>query len=366
MHIGTTIYYTLAFALSFFFASKWEKSELKSNRILYLLFSFSIIAIFCGIRFFVGNDYVGYYNGFSLIHKNSEFVEKLRWEPGIIFIIWIFKSSPIGYIPFLFVCTVITYFFIFKTLVREDVLKWGIFFTFTLGLLIMANDQVRQGVALSIFLYSIQYIEKGNFRKYLLWLIVASMFHFSALGLILVYFITKIKFSALTWVILLVISYLLMQFHVVYELLYSIALKIPYYGEHFASKTEYFQVGAFRTGLGILFKNFIAIIIAVLYNKLERPLYAKIFLMGAILANLTTGFMLIERFSYYMVYTNILVLPFLFKQRNFKQIAIVIATVCLIYFELQSLFALEKHGAVPYRTIFFENLKNPPKEFLKR
>ena len=37
--------------------------------------------------------------------------------------------------------------------------------------------------------------------------------------------------------------------------------------------------------------------------------------------------------------------------------------IILIYFSVESFTGLEKHGAVPYRTILNEDLENPPAEY---
>lgn len=361
----TVFAYVVALLFAFFFAFKAEKYKNKKNKVYFYSLAFIVIVLFCGLRFFVGNDYSGYYYNFQRISTyNLSFFEQ-RWEPGIYLIIQIFENSKIGYFFFLFTCSVITYIFIFKALIYENVLQWGIFFTFTLGLLIMANDQVRQAVSLSIFLFSIKYIEQNNFKKYLKWIIVAALFHYSAIALIPIYFLKNVKLNSFIFSILIIVTYIGFRLGIFYDLIFVLIGKIPYYGELYLARERFFDIDQTGSGLTILFKTLIALFIAVFYNKINKPIYATLFLYGSILANISVGFMPIERFSYYLIYTNIIVLPLMLKHNFTKPFTRGLVVVAFIYFLLVSFFGLEKHGAVPYRTIFNKNIASPKSEYIK-
>lgn len=360
----TVLAYTLAFFIAFFFASKAERFKHEKNRNFYYNLSLMTIILFCGLRFFVGNDYYDYYKIFQDASKyNLSFIEQ-RWEPGIYLIVQIFKNSQIGYFLFLFTCTVITYIFIFKALVYHNVLRWGVFFIFTLGLLIMANDQVRQAVALSIFLYSIKHIEQNNFIKYMKWIFIASLFHYSAIALIPIYFLKRLKLNSFIFSILIIISFIGYKYGIFYKIIFSIIEKVPFYGDIYLARQRFFEIDNSGLGLKILFNSLIALFVALYYNKINKPIYATLFLYGSIIALISVGFMPFERFSYYLVYTNIIVLPIMLKHNYTKQLAKVLIVVSFIYFFIASLYGFEKHGAVPYRTIFNENIVSPNYEYL--
>lgn len=361
----TALAYATALLFAFFFAYFAENYKYKKNKIYFYCLAFIVIILFCGLRFFVGNDYSGYYYNFQRISiYNLSFIEQ-RWEPGIYLITQIFKNSKIGYFFFLFTCSLITYIFIFKTLIYKNVLKWGIFFTFTLGLLIMANDQVRQAVALSIFLFSIKYIEQNNFKKYLKWIIVAAFFHYSAIALIPLYFIKNIKLNSFIFSVLIIVTYIGFRLGIFYQFIFAVIGKIPFYSELYLARERFFDIDQTGSGLTILFKTLIALFVAVFYNKINKPIYATLFLYGSILANISVGFMPIERFSYYLIYTNIIVLPLMLKHKFTKLFTKGLVVVAFIYFLLVSFFGLEKHGAVPYRTIFNNNIASPKSEYIK-
>jgi len=55
----------------------------------------------------------------------------------------------------------------------------------------------------------------------------------------------------------------------------------------------------------------------------------------------------------------------MFNNKFTKTFAKGYAIIAFIYFLLVSLYGLEKHGAVPYRTILNENLASPKIEYIQ-
>ena len=360
---ASLLFYCSALFLSLLFAFISDNFKNNKNKLFFCILSFLVIVLFCGLRFFVGNDYEGYFHHFAHIRKYDLNFFEQRFEPGSYIIALVFKNSKIGYFLYLFTCTIITYIFIFKALLHNKALKWGVFFTFTLGFLIMANDQVRQAVALSVFLYSIKFIEQRNLKKYLLWIFIATLFHYSALALIPLYFIKRLRLRPLIWVLLIILSYIGYVYGIFYNLIFSIIGKVPFYGEIYLARERFFEIDNSGGGLAILFKTLFALFVAVFYNKTNKSIYATIFLIGSIIANISVGFMPIERLSYYFIYTNIIVFPLLLQNNFTKNLTRILVIISLTFFILQSFYALEKHGAVPYRTILNENIESPKNEY---
>ena len=56
-------------------------------------------------------------------------------------------------------------------------------------------NQVRQMLAVSIVLYSFYYMKNNNFKKYCMWILIAAMFHNSALIMLPCYFICQLEFN---------------------------------------------------------------------------------------------------------------------------------------------------------------------------
>ena len=81
---------------------------------------------------------------------------------------------------------------------------------------------IRQGIAVGLFLFSLQYIEQKKFAHYLLWVTAAASFHSSALVLYPLYFICNRVLSSKVIVLVLAISVLcfLLNIDIVSPLLY--------------------------------------------------------------------------------------------------------------------------------------------------
>lgn len=69
--------------------------------------------------------------------------------------------------------------------------------------------QIRQGVASSIFLYSIKYINSREFGKYFLWNIIGATFHISALAVIPLYLLGLIGLHKKLFIMLIPVAYCL-------------------------------------------------------------------------------------------------------------------------------------------------------------
>lgn len=354
-------WYIFSLSVSFVLARGYEKSpDHTLKKKLYLLSVFLFVLFFCGFRFFVGNDYGGYVEGFYLIQKYESNVT--LWEPAYYYLNYMFSDLDTGYWSVIFVSSFISCFFLFITLCREKILKWGLFFTFTLGLLIFMNNGIRQGIAITIFMYSTRYILEGKFIKYICVILLAACFHYSAFILIFVYFLRNMRLSSWIWLTILVVTFILQYTGVFRMLLAQLTVHIPYYGTGYGMKEDTF-VSDETLGLGVLYKFLIALVVAIFYKQLDSPFYATLFLVGAVLNNMFFGMLLFERISNYLIFTNVIVFAHLVTRPALRQVKYCLLSVVLIYYSLQSLTGLEKDGAVPYRTIINEDLENPPAEY---
>lgn len=322
----------------------------------YIGIAFLIVFLFCSCRYYVGNDYGNYVYAFT---KYRDWGNYSVFEPGFDFLYFLFGSNPVGYLWVFAIAAFITYFFVFKALIREHSVTWGVYFLFTLGFLTCANDQIRQGIAIAIFIYATRFIQSGEFKKYLCCIAGAFLFHYSALVLIFAYFIRNVKFSGWIWAILIIGAYALHLIGFWQDYMARLIMKIPYYGEIYAQSVRFLIAEETSSGVGVLFIACLGLSMALVYNKLQRPLFATIYLCGTLLQIVSIGFMAIERVSYYMVFTNILAFPLLLKCRRTKYIGIGVVVATFLYYSLQSYYGLEKHGAVPYRTFFYENIEEP-------
>ncbi|WP_097014276.1 EpsG family protein [Anaerocolumna aminovalerica] len=150
-----------------------------------------IVFIFTAFRYDIGWDYMAYYNtirynAITNIISNNEYAT-----------IWLIDISKNLGIPNLYfvVNTFICLFFILTTVKKysKDVWLSLIFFLSFPLFYLNSLSVIRLFSALAISFYGFKYIEKKNFIHYLITIVIASLFHRSALIALAFYFLKDIK-----------------------------------------------------------------------------------------------------------------------------------------------------------------------------
>ena len=151
----------------------------------YMTFFLSInLIIFFGLRYNVGVDYNLYYETISNI-SGYEF-ERLEPAFKIIAIISHYLSPHLTFILGSTIYTLALFKFNIKYSPWPS-LSFLLFLSFPF-LLLSSLNLIRQFIAISIILFSIDYLINRKFIHYFLSIIIASLFHKSALILLFIYF----------------------------------------------------------------------------------------------------------------------------------------------------------------------------------
>ena len=147
-----------------------------------VIFPLILFAIIFGMRYDVGVDHLGYLHGYlDKIHvgKNeplfflfAEIGWKLNWHYVLYF----------GVIAF---AQVLFFFYAFNN--ERYIYPFLVFFLFTNGEWIFWMNGIRQALAMCIWIFSIKYIEEKKLWRYLIWCVVATLIHKSAIVLIVFY-----------------------------------------------------------------------------------------------------------------------------------------------------------------------------------
>lgn len=329
----------------------------KTNNKLYLIISFTCLWLFCGLRFYVGNDYENYVAGFFAIKNNSV---DILWEPSYYAINKLFSFSNIGYIYVFLTSSLIVLIFLYRACLNLKIVKYGIFFSLILGFVIYTNNAVRQGVAMSIFLFSIKFLEERKGLKYLVCILLATSFHYTAFILLFLYPFKNIRLTSLHWVIIIIIACAIQSTGILRSNFFNILNIIPYYSDGYMLDERFIE--DVPVGIGYVYRVCLILIVAFYLPNFnhKHQLYAQLFLLGGILYILSWGLHLFERIAFYLYYTNCISYAIIFSKKiNYRGLKPLIMMCTTFYFVIQSLWGLEKDGAVPYRTIFFENLNQP-------
>lgn len=146
------------------------------------IFPLLIFAVIFGMRYDVGVDHISYLDKYlwkEQIGKNDlifDLLTEIGWKLNIHFV---FYFSILAFIQVFF------FFYAFKD--ERYLFPFLVFFLFTNGEFLFWMNGIRQALAMCIWIFSLKYIEEKKIWKYLLWGIVAILFHKSAIILLIFY-----------------------------------------------------------------------------------------------------------------------------------------------------------------------------------
>lgn len=174
-------------------------SDLKPRNVVLFCLLF-VLALFSGLRGPIDRDYVGYYNYFIAISSNIS----VNVEPSFTILSKIIQVFDLEII-FLFVIYSIigvSLKFISLTKISNDYIYYSILIYFSHYFLLMEMTQIRAGVAAGFVLLSIIQIEKKNIFLFLIFIISASLFHYSAFIILPLYFLSSSKVPFIYYILI--------------------------------------------------------------------------------------------------------------------------------------------------------------------
>lgn len=200
----------LAIVISISFASKEDRlvysngEDYSSSSISYIGFiAIAVILIlFEGLRSStVGSDTGGYCRGFMFRTSqwwNLDFstVKVLLEEPGLTAIDYFSELFTRNYISFLLVASTIMVTCSLIGIKNASVnFTASLFVYITLAFYLFGFAGLRQGLAISVFILSYKYTFNGEFKKYLLVVLIAALFHKSIVVAIPAYFVARLEYN---------------------------------------------------------------------------------------------------------------------------------------------------------------------------
>lgn len=141
-------------------------------------------------RVAVGNDYWVYRDNFQLIYQSRE----VSYEIGFNYIVkWI--QLLFGYDEykpvFAFFSIVTVYFFVRALYDQGNYFAFSLFLLMTGGYYFNSLNSVRYYLALAIALFAMKYVLRGEYGKFVLWVLVGTTFHKSVLLVVPVYLVAR-------------------------------------------------------------------------------------------------------------------------------------------------------------------------------
>lgn len=151
-----------------------------------------------GLQYDVGQDYIPYLRIYEAVGQISwKELPSYFYFREPVYCIYTKLMSVLfheNFAPYFLGMAFATAFFLMKGIYdRKENIVWSTYIYLSMGLFYISMNQIRQLIALSIILYSIQYIENKNWKKYLLWILIAAGIHNSALIMLPCFVLRDIK-----------------------------------------------------------------------------------------------------------------------------------------------------------------------------
>jgi transmembrane protein EpsG len=299
----------------------------------WLRLSFTLIFLFLSLRYNYGNDYKSYLEHFVDI---QHFDIEGRFEPAWQLLCLLFK--PIGFFAmtaFLAAFNCFVYYRFVKKYVPPVYYWLAVFlYVFNPYLMLVQSSAMRQSIAISIFLISIEYLYKKDIVRYFLCIGLASLFHQSALILLPLFLIFVIdwKVTNMKAAILFILFLLLLVFSN-YLAPYLNVFIVKYF-----SKYELYQEGAAKlgSGIGVLYKMiFMAFFLYYAkFNKGKNVVLFKITIFHYYFIPLALIMASMGRVAMYMEPVEIAAIPIMLigiKDSKFKSLIIAPYTLFVLY-----------------------------------
>lgn len=314
-----------------------------SLEVILVILSFSFIM---GARYGVGTDYFNYLN----IYNHSYLIKER--ELGFRLIAEFLAKNKLHFSWFFGVFAFIQMTFLYYAFDKERYLYPHFSFLLIFGAYFVPFvNVIRQGVALAIFIFSVKFIDKREFWRYLFWVSIAVLFHKSAVFVLPLYFLLRSGKdffpSRVLQVFMIACSYLALKLIYSTQILSSIFLPL----ESFLELFEYNQysienllaeknLSVVGSGMGFILMIIIDLWIVffsnqlkLFYNSRRFTIFYNLYFIGVITRILFSfSFILLRPFLYFTFVKMIILAYFIhFLWKNIKQKNMLVSLILTLF-----------------------------------
>lgn len=299
--------------------------EMCSSKTKYMSEIIIIFAFFCmfaiyAFRGVIGIDYNAYmdiYEKISRVELNQIFnvSENIGIEFGYLFVNFISYKLGMGIGGVYFFCAIIQFVFLFKAVKYYDSERKFIILTFIIfvsQIFFSGLDAVRQMVAICMFFYATKFIKEKNIWRFIIVVLLGTLFHKSILFTLPLYFILEKKISPITYtvsaLIFLIISKFFSPSDIVTMLFKNTNFADMNYLKYFVDDHYY------GSTVGVVYYLYLIMgFVFTIYQYNIKNKYSiipvNLFLMYIILFPLFTPYLSTKRISYYFFIGGALGIP---------------------------------------------------------
>jgi len=361
------VYFSLFFCLEIFSVPAGFSSGVSKRRydiFVNIFVPVLLVSLFLGLRYDVGVDYHTYEAAYYHPETSGAFSV---FEPGYKLI-----SIALGYlgVPYYVLCIIvvsISFIFSYFLFSNEPSIKrnWYWFFYFTSSYLFFCLNVQRQAVAMCIFQFAFIYIHRKQFIRYLLLILLAACFHYSALVLIMLYPLPSIfKNRGASFYFMFLVLALILQIPLkmlIEKLVIAVSSITPWarYGELIVTWET-----STGSGVGFLIRLLMTFVVILYFNKLRNK-YGALFYTSFLLYFLGTVFniyfeynMLLRRVMLAAISLNIIVYSllcdYLFRSKKLFNFFTGICVFLLFSLYFIGQIAIGSNKTMPFQFVFWK------------
>lgn len=323
------------------------------------LFSiFIVLFAVSACRLNVGNDYAKYVEFMHLIACGAyNYVPTEIGFNALVAVVYKIAGGECFLLVFAIFAFFTLWLFLKAMYEQSDSFGWSFFLFMAFGFYFSTFNTVRYYLALALALYSVKYVLKGEWGKFILLVLLGSVFHKSMLVVIPLYFLASLAWKK--WQLAVMALFCMTFFFLQDFYLKAVVFLYPSYED-----TEYLEGGIswfnILRCLGVLVFSLCYYRQAVAGSKRNR--FYFFCNLGALVLYTCCSFLpIITRIGYYLNITQILFIPAVLvkiedkRQRRFWSVAIGLAA--LGYFGLYLLRAgNDGIRVLPYQTFMFHDM----------
>lgn len=310
------------------------------------IISFILVAFFIASREYLGRDWDGYYRIYNEVQQDFSFGETREF--GFTILVRFLNYAGLEFQSFIIVSSILTVFLFYRAFKRNyNLLPLAIIFFFLgLGYTSIINI-IRQGVALFCFLNALMYIDegvKGSFKKYLVFIVLGALFHYSILLALPFYWIAKLKIKP--WQLLsIAIGIFAFCFFYLMNIYGDLIAFIPKY-QHYTD-ADYIFASDSTFGLGAILLLVLRVLPVLFMSPIirrypESNKYFILYVIGICIYYSFYKLLIITRFTFYMQFCELFVFSyfvlFLWNSRDLFKKIFALSYIGLFFFNFIYLF----------------------------
>ncbi len=326
--------------------------SMANSRIFFAICSAVPMILVAALRHEVGTDWFIYSEHFESINNGGDSFSEMGFNLLNRIVYLIYPDFALMVV----VCSVITYGFVFKAIYDQSTsYTFSILFFLLNSQYFNTMNQMRQMMAVAIFLYAMKYIKQRRLLMYLFWILLSCTLHTSAFMMIPLYFLYGFRISPLLHISSIIAgAILIIPLSRVAVFLLSKTSYGWYFDSIYATTTGFYLIGfVFSVILLMLFDFYYQY--GDEKNDKDYNFMVNLYWIATLMVYLSASVPQSSRLAHAFVAPTILCLPKMLLREKFHHRRVVLTILVIVFFAVKLIYDIYQNNwydVIPYQTIF--------------